>query len=111
MEVDILPSNVYLVDTDGKRWETLIENGAVTIPPEPENAILGDINHDGVVNIQDLIIVNVRFGQTGENSADINGDRIVNIVDLVDEKVASGLYFYTLKAGDFSATRKMLIRK
>ena len=27
------------------------------------------------------------------------------------EKVASGLYFYTLTAGDFTATRKMLIRK
>ena len=27
------------------------------------------------------------------------------------EKVAAGMYFYTLKAGDFSATRKMLIRK
>ena len=27
------------------------------------------------------------------------------------EKVASGVYFYTLKAGDFSATRKMTILK
>lgn len=27
------------------------------------------------------------------------------------EKVASGLYFYTFTAGDFNATRKMLIRK
>ena len=29
----------------------------------------------------------------------------------VGELVASGVYFYTLKAGDFSATRKMLVRK
>ena len=29
----------------------------------------------------------------------------------VGEPVASGIYFYTLKAGDFSATRKLLIRK
>ena len=29
----------------------------------------------------------------------------------VGELVASGVYFYTLTAGDFSATRKMLIRK
>ena len=27
------------------------------------------------------------------------------------ERVASGLYFYTLSAGDFTATRKMIIRK
>ena len=29
----------------------------------------------------------------------------------VGERVASGLYFYTLTTGDFAATRKMLIRK
>jgi len=29
----------------------------------------------------------------------------------VGEPVASGVYFYTLKAGDFTATRKMLIQK
>ena len=31
--------------------------------------------------------------------------------NMFGEKVATGLYFYTLKAGDFTATRKMLIRK
>ena len=29
----------------------------------------------------------------------------------VGEVVASGVYFYTLQAGDYSETRKMLIRK
>ena len=76
-------SQFYLVDTDGKRWEVTTESAEVTIPPEPKIAILGDINRDGIVNIQDLIIVNARFGQTGKNSADINGDGIVNIMDLV----------------------------
>ena len=76
-------SEVYLVDADGTRWEVTTESGEVTIPPEPENTILGDINRDGVVNIQDLVIVNARFGQRDENSADINSDGIVNIVDLV----------------------------
>ena len=31
--------------------------------------------------------------------------------NMIGEKVAAGLYFYTLTAGDFTATRKMLIRK
>ncbi|MDE0685035.1 MAG: T9SS type A sorting domain-containing protein, partial [Candidatus Poribacteria bacterium] len=29
----------------------------------------------------------------------------------IGERVASGLYFYTFTAGDFTATRKLLIRK
>ena len=29
----------------------------------------------------------------------------------LDESVASGLYFYTLTAGEFTATRRMLILK
>ena len=74
---------VYLVDADGKRWEVATQSGEVTIPPEPENAIFGDINRDGVVNIQDLVIVSTRFGQKGKNIADINGDHLVDIVDLV----------------------------
>ncbi len=42
-----------------------------------------DVNSDGVVNIQDLVLVASNFGQTGQNSADVNGDGIVNISDLV----------------------------
>lgn len=76
-------SQVYIVDTDGKRWEVATENGAVTIPPEPEEETVGDINRDGVVDILDLTIVGARFGERGENSADLNGDGLVDIVDLV----------------------------
>ena len=76
-------SHVYLVDADGKRWEATTQNGTVTVPPEPAEAIFGDINRDGVVNIQDLAIVNARLGQRGQNSADVNADGLVDIVDLV----------------------------
>ena len=53
--------------------------GEITEPPE----LKGDVNADGVVNIQDLVLVASSFGETGENSADINADGVVNIADLV----------------------------
>ena len=76
-------SQVYLVDSDGTRWEATTQNGTVTIPPEPAEETVGDINRDGVVDILDLTIVGARFGQRGQNSADLNGDGLVDIVDLV----------------------------
>ena len=42
-----------------------------------------DVNGDGTVNIQDLVLVASNFGKTGENDADINNDGVVNIQDLV----------------------------
>ena len=41
-----------------------------------------DANNDGVVDIQDLVLVASNYGKTGTNSADINGDGVVNINDL-----------------------------
>ncbi len=41
-----------------------------------------DANNDGVVDLQDLVLVASNYGQTGTNSADINGDGVVNIDDL-----------------------------
>ena len=76
---------VALVDSDGARWLPHIENGAVTRPPQ----LVGDVNTDGVVNIQDLVLVGANLRKTGENIADVNDDGVVDIVDLV--KVAGAL--------------------
>ena len=46
-------------------------------------ADVADVNNDGAINIQDLVLVALRLGQVGENKADVNGDGAVNIQDLV----------------------------
>jgi hypothetical protein len=45
--------------------------------------ILGDLNADGIVNIQDIVLIAGSFGETTESEADLNGDGEVNIQDLV----------------------------
>ena len=113
-------------------------------PTENEpTRLAADVNHDGQVNIQDLVAVAAAFGEMEETPADVNRDGQVNIQtsspssrafgqsghspagvyqsraraahwdgkNKVGEPVASGLYFYTLTAGEFTATRKLLIRK
>ena len=42
-----------------------------------------DVNGDGVVNVIDLALVALQFGQTGQSNADVNGDGVVNIDDLI----------------------------
>ena len=47
------------------------------------SSLTGDVNRDGMVNIEDLLLVVKRFGQAGPNIADANGDGEVNIEDLL----------------------------
>ena len=88
-------SQVHLVDPEGERLFPYIENGIAEDGTVEDSTVIEpvyiaeDINEDGVVNIQDLVLVSSNFGKTGENEADINGDGIVDIVDLV--KVAAAL--------------------
>ena len=72
-------SEVVLSDSAGVAFRPRVEDGEVVQPPQ----LTGDINRDGVVNIQDLVLVAGRFGQAGDNGADVNGDGVVNIQDLV----------------------------
>ena len=53
------------------------------MPAEEPVQLAGDLNTDGVVNIQDLVLIASQFGQTGQHVADINEDGVVNIQDLV----------------------------
>ena len=72
-------SEPLFADDQGNTFLPRVEGGEITEPPE----LKGDVNADGVVNIQDLVLVASSFGKTGQNSADINADGVVNIADLV----------------------------
>ena len=74
-------SQVTLVAPDGEKSSPRLENAQIA-PVEPDQ-IQGDANRDGVLNIQDLVLIASRLGETGENDADINEDNVVDIVDLV----------------------------
>ena len=96
-----LSATTALTDADGKAQKTL------TLGPNPGvikvrvtaagitsaviftarvtevSRLAADVNGDGTVNIQDLVLVASSFGQNGQNRADVNGDGDVNIQDLV----------------------------
>ena len=72
-------SDVLLSNSAGESAVPQVENAQITEP----TGLKGDINEDGVVNIQDLVLVAGQFGQSGQNNADVNKDGVVNIQDLV----------------------------
>ncbi len=72
-------SDVLLTNSAGEAFVPILENAKITASTQ----LKGDINGDGIVNIQDLVLVAGRLGQTGTNSADVNDDGVVNIQDLV----------------------------
>ncbi len=75
-------SDVLLTNSAGVTSAPQVENAEITERPEPEK-LTSDVNGDGSVNIQDLVLVASNMGKTGQNAADVNGDSIVNIADLV----------------------------
>ena len=87
-------SSASLVDPGGERLFPGIENSIAEDGAVEETVIevayrAEDVNDDGVVNIQDLVVVSSNIGKIGENKADVNSDGVVDIVDLV--KVAAAL--------------------
>ena len=80
---DLTPSTSYEIGVKAfsalasSLWSTPIYQ---TTSPE---ALRGDLNGDGVVNVLDLMLLSAQLGQSGENAADLNGDNVVDIRDLV----------------------------
>ena len=72
-------SAAKLTDSNADFLEVRIEN-----PEEVEPARLaGDVNEDGIVNLEDMDAAADRLGQTGENTADMNGNGVVDVADLL----------------------------
>ncbi len=76
---------IQRANLDGSDVEIVLSDLAtpkyIALDLTPESVV--DVNQDGIVNIQDLVLVASQFGQLGQNRADINHDRVVNILDLV----------------------------
>ena len=64
-------------------WAASTHRNGLGSPGYQPSAVAGDLNHDGVVNILDLVLAASQFGTTGPSAADLNGDNTVNIQDLV----------------------------
>lgn len=80
------PIDIYfsdLVDSQGEHMIHSATDGSVQV-----SALIGDINGDGKVDIQDLVLVIRHYGSYPEHpdwnpDADVNGDGLVDIQDLV----------------------------
>ncbi len=67
---------------DDTKTAAITTTTAIQMPPPPPTP--WDVNDDGIVNIQDLVLVASEFGQSGESlKGDVNGDGTVDIRDLV----------------------------
>ena len=84
---DIVPSVSFSPDgtllATGSEEGAKLWNVASFITHLEREKLAGDVNSDGVVNIQDTAVVRANLGQRGQNEADVNGDGIVDVEDLV----------------------------
>ena len=79
---------LYVVAPDGTLLNTygIGPGGSLVTVAQVQSigVVAANVNHDGVVNILDLVIVVSNFGQTGANlQGDVNRDGIIDVFDLV----------------------------
>ena len=82
---------IQRANLDGSNIEDLVTQGLETpggiaigiFSPVNPAIVKEDVNRDGIVDVNDLIVVAQRYGRTGSNAADVNGDEIVNVDDFI----------------------------
>ena len=72
-------TDVVLTDKDGNALAVTKRNANVIV----RQLLPTDINRDGRVNVQDLVLVARDLGKTGTLATDLNSDNRVNVQDLV----------------------------
>ena len=96
--------------------ETIAESfkvfSAYPNPFNPFTSLRYDLPNDGLVNITIYDMMG-RIVKTLVNSSQTAGFKSVqwNATDVRNEPVSAGLYLYTIQAGEFRQTRKMLLLK
>ena len=88
---DSFTDKIQRANLDGSNVQDLVTQGLETpsgialgtIFPVNSTTAKEDVNRDGVVDVNDLIVVAQRYGRTGTNAADVNGDEIVNVDDFI----------------------------
>ena len=79
-DTPIVLSNVIVADGNGDPVAIEVANGSVTV------GLIGDVNGDGHVNVQDLVRVGQHFGETGAPGwipEDVKVDGVINVQDMV----------------------------
>ena len=76
---NITLSDVMIMERDLTSIPITVRGGRIVVLSD--EAL--DVNGDGIIDIQDLTVVEAHFGQLGKNQADVNGDGVVDIKDIL----------------------------
>ena len=89
-----LHKQIVILDYDGSLLDTYPLNSGLNfsarsyitdvIAEHYQQAIVGDVNGDGTINVQDIIlVVNMILSSDTSSSGDINADGVINVLDVV----------------------------
>jgi hypothetical protein len=80
VEAPVIAGNVYLIRVGGWR-DGDMGTGVLTL--SCDSGVDGDVNNDGIVDLDDLLAIIAAWETSGDDGTDLNGDGVVNIHDLL----------------------------